>query len=489
MTLQHTFQILALTVLAGCAAGPDYLRPALQAPASYKEATGWKSAQPKDEVARGNWWEIYGDPQLNALVAEVAVSNQNVMAAAAQVRQAQALLGSARASYWPTISGTLSASRGETPGALQATGNTDRLGLSAGWEADVWGRISRTVEANETSAAASAADLSAALLSAQATLVQSYLQMRINDAQRRLLEKAIVAYERSLEITRNRYQAGVAGRGDVAQAETQLRSTQAQAIDLGVQRAQLEHAIATLIGRAPADLSLTPSEAIPSLPTIPVGLPSELLERRPDIAAAERRMAAANAQIGVAQAAFFPALTFSASGGYQNDSFSQLATLPNRFWSLGPMLALALFDGGARSAQKEQMMAAYDKSVATYRQTVLSAFQEVEDNLAALRVLESEAEAQQAAQRYAHEALALTDNQYQAGTVSYLNVVIAQATSLAADRASLAVSGNRLVASSLLLKALGGDWNGSRHADVSPLEDGDARNPQAKGQPRQLMSK
>jgi len=448
-----------LALLSGCAVGPDYRRPAVDTPAAYKEAEGWKSAQPRDEAARGKWWQVYGDPELNALVEQVQVSNQNVIAAAAQVRQAQALLGVARAGYFPTLSGDLSASRGSAAGA-SAVGNTDRLSLSAAWEADVWGRIGRTVEANRAQVQASAADLRAALLSAQATLVQSYLQLRVNDAERRLLDQTIAAYRRSLAITRNRYAAGVAGRSDVAQAETQLRSTQAQAIDLGVARAQLEHAIATLDGRPPADFRLPPSDAIPSLPTIPVGLPSALLERRPDIAAAERRVAAANAQIGVAQAAFFPAFSFSASGGYQNSSLSQLTALPNRFWSLGPALAASLFDAGARSAQKAQAIAAYDQSVAGYRQTVLSAFQEVEDNLAALRILADEAEAQRAARASAAEALQLTDNQYQAGTVSYLNVVTAQAAALGADRASLAIAGSRLAASVSLQKALGGDWRG-----------------------------
>jgi NodT family efflux transporter outer membrane factor (OMF) lipoprotein len=467
--IRRTSLLCALALLAGCAVGPDYRRPAAETPAAYKEIQGWKLAEPRDDLTRGNWWEIYGDPELNTLVRQVEVSNQNVRAAEAQVRQALAILGSARAANYPTVSAGLGASRGQGTSASSSTGttvvtpgaairNTDRVSLGAAWEADVWGRIARTVEADEAAAEASAADLQAALLSARATLVQTYLQLRINDAQRRLLEQTIVAYERSLTITRNRYEAGVAGRSDVAQAETQLRSTQSQAIDLGVQRAQLEHAIATLLGRAPADFRLPPGDAIPSLPSIPVGLPSELLERRPDIAGAERRIAAANAQIGVAQAAFFPALTFSASGGYQNSSFSQLMTLPNRFWSLGPSLAATLFDGGARSAQKEQAIAAYDRSVAIYRQAVLVAFQDVEDNLAALRILAEEAEAQRAAQMAAAEALALTDNLYQAGTVSYLNVVSAQAASLAADRASLGITGSRLVASVLLQKALGGGW-------------------------------
>ncbi|MDD5247591.1 MAG: efflux transporter outer membrane subunit [Rhodocyclaceae bacterium] len=467
--MNHRLSLFCISLLlAGCAVGPDYRRPDVDTPAAYKEAGTWKTAQPQDEAARGNWWEIYGDAALNALVPQVEVTNQNVRAAAAQYRQALALLGSARAAYYPTLTGDLTANRAQgtspsTTGATTVTPgapirNTVRPSLTASWEADVWGGIARNVEANESSAQASAADLQAALLSAQATLVQTYMQLRVNDAQQRLLGQTLTAYERSLEITRNRYEAGVAGRVDVAQAEAQLRSTQAQAIDLRAQRAQFEHAIAVLVGKAPANFTLAASAGLPALPATPGGLPSALLERRPDIAGAERRMAAANAQIGVAQAAFFPTLTLGASAGYQNSSFAQLFTLPNRFWSIGPALALTLFDAGARSSQKEAAVAGYDKSVATYRQTVLAAFQEVEDNFAALRVLADEAEAQQAATRAAAEALELTENQYQAGTVSYLNVVTTQAAALAAARADLDVAGRRLVANATLLKALGGSW-------------------------------
>ena len=459
--------LFALLTLAGCAVGPDYHRPEVATPAAYKEAGDWKPAEPKDGTFRGNWWEIYGDAELNALVAQVAISNQNVLAAAAQYQQALALLGVAQSAYYPTLSGSLSGSRGQA--AISTTGtvaavpansvlNTARLGYSASWEADLWGRIGRNVESGEAAAQASNGDLQSALLSAQATLVQTYFQLRANDAQQRLLNQTIIAYQRSLQITRNRYEAGVAGRVDVAQAETQLKSTQAQAIDLGVQRAQFEHAIAVLVGQAPANFQLTPTAGIPALPAVPAALPSALLERRPDIAAAERRMAAANAQIGVAQAAFFPALSFSSTGGYQNSSLSHLATLPHRFWSIGPSLALTLFDAGARSAQKESAMAAYDKSVAAYRQAVLAAFQEVEDNLAALRLLADEAVVQQAATQSAAEVLALTENQYQAGTVSYLNVVTAQATALGAQRSNLDIANRRLLANAILLKALGGDW-------------------------------
>ena len=447
--------------LAGCMVGPDYQRPDVETPAAFKEAGAWKAAEPADEKPRGSWWEAYGDEELNALVAKVAISNQNVLSAAAQYRQAVAVLEGARASYFPTLGTSLAGTRAQSLTAAPATTaspatNTVKFSLSASWEADLWGQIGRAVESSDASAQASAADLGAALLSAQATLVQTYFQLRTTDAQIHLLQATVVAYERSLEITKNRYEAGVAGRVDVAQAEAQLQSTRAQTLDLGVQRSQYEHAIAVLIGKPPAEFRLEAKTDVPTLPPIPAAIPSALLERRPDIAGAERRTAAANAQIGVAQSAFFPALTLGASGGYQNDALSGLVALPHRFWSLGPTLALTLFDGGARSAQKSSAAATYDKAVATYRQTVLSAFQEVEDNLAALRILGEEEGVQKAATRSAEEALALTQNQYIAGTVSYLNVVTAQATALTAQRSEIDILGRRLIAHGTLLKALGG---------------------------------
>ncbi len=459
---------LVLLTLAGCAVGPDYERPAVAVPAAFKEAGEWKVAEPKDEAPRGKWWEIYGDVQLNALVEQVAISNQNVRAAEAQYRQAVAALDATRAGLFPTLNANVSASRGQgatgaTSGATTSGGpvrETDRVSLGVGWEADVWGRIRRGVESGQASAQAGVADLQGPLLSAQATLVQVYIQLRVSDAQRRLLDRNVVAYQRSLEITRNRYEAGVAGKVDVAQAETQLKSLQAQVIDVQLQRAQLEHAIAALIGKTPSEFSLAPTETLPALPAAPRALPSALLERRPDVAAAERRAAAANAEIGVAQAAFFPALTLSASGGYQSSSWAHLLSLPNRFWSIGPALALTLFDAGARSARKEGAVAGYDRAVATYRQTVLTAFQEVEDNLAALRLLADTDEIQRAAAASAAEALRLTENQYKAGTVSYLNVVSTQSASLNAERNLIEVTGRRLLASAALQKALGGGWSG-----------------------------
>ncbi|MEO6422008.1 MAG: efflux transporter outer membrane subunit [Candidatus Nitrotoga sp.] len=456
--------------MAGCAVGPDYERPGFIAPAAFREeANHWKLAEPRDHKLRGKWWEIYGDIQLNALVHQVSISNQTIHSAEAQYRQALALLGVARSRYFPTVSGNFAHTRGQgtsstnsgvtIPGnPTAAITNTNRILVNASWEADLWGRIGRTVELNQAAAEASAADLQSALLSIQSTLVQTYFQLRINDAQRKLLDQTTLAYERSLQITKNRYEAGIAGRSDVVQADTQLKSTQAQAIDLGVQRAQLEHAIAVLIGKAPSNFLLKPSTILPNLPEFPAGLPSELLERRPDIAAAERRIKAANAQIGVTQAAFFPSLILGASTGYQSSLLSNLISLPRRVWSLGPSIAATLFDGGLRSSQKEQAIASFEKSVADYRQIVLSGFQEVEDNLSTLRILNEEAKVQIEATRSAKESVTLFNNQYIAGTVSYLNVVTAQATALDADIRSLNITGRSLVASTALLKALGGGW-------------------------------
>ena len=489
--------LCAALALAGCAVGPDYVRPDVAVPAQYKALAhapegwpGWKPAQPADDMPRGRWWERFGDAHLNALAEQVDISNQNVRAAEARFRQAQSALDQTRAAWFPDIGGNAASTRGQSASsgssevsgsgggsgsgsnngaAARAIRTTHRLSLSVNWELDVWGRIRRSVEAGEAKLAASAADLRTARLSAQLLLVQSYLHARVVDAQRSLLEKTVAAYQRALEITRNRFAAGVAGRLDVAQAEAQLKSVQAQLADLGIQRAQYEHAIAVLIGKAPADFSLMPHVVappsplwpggLPALPEIPPGLPSALIERRPDIAAAERRVAAANAEIGVAQAAFFPTVTLGGSGGYQGSSLSHLLSLPNRFWSLGPALAMNLFDAGARSAAKAQAVAAYDASVAAYRQSVLAGFQEVEDASMSLRLLAEAAGIQGEAVRAAAEALQIADDQYLAGTVSYLNVVTAQAASLNAERSAIDIAGRRLLAAAALIKALGGDWS------------------------------
>ncbi|WP_428827959.1 efflux transporter outer membrane subunit [Azonexus sp. IMCC34842] len=453
--------IASIFLLGGCALGPDFIRPKVETPSAFREAPKhWKVAEPRDLETQSTWWEIFGDPQLDKLVQQATDANQTILAADANYRQALAVIGSSRAALFPNLGSSVSNSRGQsagTNGAIANTRTTDRVALSSAWELDIWGRLRRTLESSTSTAEATAGDLAAARLSVQSTLVQSYLQLRINDAQQSLLERTLTIYHRSHEITRNRYQAGVASQADVAQAETQLLSTEAQLVDLGIQRAQLEHAIAALTGKLPSDLLLERSDRVPNLPEVPLVLPSALLERRPDIAAAERRVAAANAQIGVAQAAFFPNLTLSASGGYQNSSFADILSAPYRFWSVGPALALTLFDAGARSSAKEQAMAGYDRSVATYRQTVLTAFQEVEDNLAALRILSTEKEIQKNATRAANEFQTLTNNQYLAGTVSFLNVATAQAAALSAERSSLDILNRQLIATVGLVKALGGE--------------------------------
>ena len=459
--------------LAGCAVGPDYQRPPAPVPASYKELRAsdgslWKPAQPRDEVPRGPWWQAFGDPELNRLEEAVSISNLNLRIAEAQYRQAQALAQGAQAAWWPTLAANLSESRSRSSSSpasnTVSTSNNSSvrssytLTANAAWEADIWGRIQRSVEAGQANAQASAADLEGVRLSIQASLAQNYFLLRIADEQQRLYQATVAAYQKSLQLVKNQHAVGVASLADVMQATTQLKTAQAQGIDLGVQRAQLEHAIALLLGKAPADFSLPPAPLTASLPAIPVGLPSTLLERRPDIAAAERRAAAANAQIGVAKAAWFPALTLTASSGFQSSTLANWFSAPNRLWSIGPALAETLFDGGKRQAASDQANAAYDASVASYRQTVLGGLLEVEDNLATLRILDEEAKVQDEAVQAARKSLHLTTQQYQAGTVSYLNVVNVQTTALNNERTATTLLGRRLTASVLLVKALGGGW-------------------------------
>jgi NodT family efflux transporter outer membrane factor (OMF) lipoprotein len=463
--------VAAMAMLAGCTVGPDYVRPPVETPSSFKESQEWKVAQPRDQGPRGNWWDVFGDSTLNDLVSKVDIDNQNIKVAEANVRQARALTAQARSAFFPTVTGGASATRASAGGGRSGSSGTSTgtaggprvsnaysVDLDATWELDLWGRVRRNVESAEAGAQASQAELDAAKLSAQAQLVQDYLLLRVQDAQIQLLKDTAEAYERSLQLTRNQYAVGVAGRSDVALAETQLKSTQAQALEAGIQRAQLEHAVALLMGKPPSEVSIAPVPVERSFPDIPPGLPSELLERRPDIAAAERRVAAANAQIGVAQAAFYPTLTLSATGGFASSSFANLFSTPARFWSLGAALAQTIFDAGLRQAQTEQAIAAYDATVATYRQTVLTGFQEVEDNLAALRILEQEAAVQEEAVKSARESLAITLNQYRAGTANYLAVIVVQAQALANERTAVGILGQRLSASVALIKALGGGW-------------------------------
>jgi NodT family efflux transporter outer membrane factor (OMF) lipoprotein len=470
-------QLLLLVITAGllllpiaCSVGPDYVRPTTVVPPAFKEVGDWKVAEPSDHKMPEKWWETFNDPQLNTLEEQVNISNQNIAVAEAQYRQAQALVQAAQAAFFPTVTGGVSFTRSLRSGTITnnpvATGvptSDFNLPVNFSWEADVWGRIRRSVEASRASAQASAADLQAARLSVQTALAQNYFQLRALDAQKKLLDATVAAYQKSLELTTNRYNGGVATKGDVLFAETQLKSTQAQAIDVGVQRAQLEHAIALLTGKPASLFSLPPLalniDATP--PDIPPGVPSELLERRPDIAGAERRMAAANAQIGVVKAAWFPRATLSAAGGYESGSTAQWLTWPSHFWSLGPALAETLFDGGLRSAQTAQARAAYDATVAFYRQTVLTGFQEVEDNLAALRILEQEAMTQQEALKAARQSLAFTMNQYKAGTINYLAVIVIQAAVLNSESTAVNIMARRMNAGVLLVKALGGGWNAS----------------------------
>lgn len=463
--------------LSACTIGPDYKRPSTAADKqadehssdAFKEAQmgAWKIAEPADTAQRGDWWQVFGDEQLNALQAQLVAANQNIAAAEARYRQARAAAQAARASYFPDISLSASSARGTTTSSLSNEQSSAQkiVTLDAVWELDVWGRIRREVEAGEAGVQASAADYAAALLSAQAELAQNYFLLHITDAQKKLLDRTVVDYEKSLQLTQNRYNVGVVGRADVAQAQAQLKAAQAQAVDIDIDRAQLEHAIAILVGKAPANFSISKTE-LPdfftelktTLPEIPLTLPSSLLERRPDIAAAERRVIAANAQIGVARAAYFPQLSLSATGGYRSTSFSNLFEAPNRFWSIGPSLSLPLFDAGLRSAQNKQAVAVYDETVAMYRQTVLTGLQEVEDNLVALDRLNKEVRYQQEAVAASREALQLVNNQYKAGTVGFLNVLTAETAAFNNERTLLQAQGRQYTASVLLIKALGGGW-------------------------------
>ncbi len=467
--------LLSALALAACTVGPDYVRPTptptAPFPTAFKESAGWKVAQPDDASIGQGWWKLFNDPLLSALEEQVVISNQNVAAAEAQYRQAKALVQAARAGYYPTVTVGPSVTRSQRSGSLSTAGavggggpaaSTDySLPIDLSWEADIWGRIRRSVEASRDSSQASAADLAAAQLSAQAELAQDYFLLRSQDAQRKLLDETVASYQKAWELTRNRYTSGVAAKSDLLQAETQLKTAKAQAIDLDVQRAQLEHAIALLIGKPASSFSIAVAPVVDVFPAIPAGLPSQLLERRPDIASAERRMAAANAQIGVAKAAYYPKVSLSASAGLEALSLANWFSWPSRFWALGGALSETVFDGGLRRAQTEQARAAYDATVANYRQTVLTGFQEVEDNLAALRILEAEAKAQDDAVNASRETLAVTLNQYRAGIVSYLNVTVAQATALANEKAAVAILARRHTAGVLLIKALGGGWDAS----------------------------
>jgi NodT family efflux transporter outer membrane factor (OMF) lipoprotein len=470
-----------LALIASCAVGPDYKRPPFKTAPAYKEEEGWKPSEPSDALNRGPWWTIFDDQVLDQLEAKVDVSNENVKAAVAAYDQAKALVDQARAGFWPTLSGSASRIRSQsaagsfttlptgTGGTGASTGSTVitgrsstttySAGVTADWTLDIWGQIRRTVESDKASAQASAAALAAARLSAQTTLATDYFELRAQDQLQKLLDDTVVAEQLSLKITESRYRFGVAAKADVVSAEAQLLSSQAQQINAKIQRALLEHAVAVLVGLQPAEFSVIPIAMRTDVPTVPAGVPSVLLERRPDVAEAERKMAAANAQIGVAKAAYFPSLTLSGSDQYTSSKWSHLISLPNRAWSLGPTLAETLFDAGARSAQVRQARAVYESNAASYRQTVLSGFEQVEDQIATLRILEQQSVVEESAVKAAREAEALTLNQYKAGTVPYSSVITAQTTRLAAEETALTVLSSRLQASVALIEALGGGWS------------------------------
>jgi NodT family efflux transporter outer membrane factor (OMF) lipoprotein len=461
--------VIAAFQLTGCTVGPKYHRPAAEVPPTYKEVGDWKPAQPNDQNVGGNWWEIFQDPQLNALEAQVNVSNQNLKAAEALYTQARAVLRYYRADYFPTVTVDPTATRNKTsanrqPHSAQFSGAnyTDlQIPFELSYQVDVWGRVRRTVESYREQAQASAADLATVNLSMHAQLALDYFQARMLDAEEQLLNSTVKQYEQALELIENRFAGGLASDLEVQQARTQLETTRAQAIDVGVARAQYEHAVAVLIGKPPASFSLAPLPLTMPPPPIPVGLPSELLERRPDIAAAERLMASANAQIGVAKAAYYPLVNLAAVGGFESGSITTLLSGPSILWSAGPSALFTIFDVGRRRAASDQAIAAYDQAVANYRQTVLTGFQQVEDNVAALRILEHEAQVQDRAVTAAQKYLELAITRYTGGVTSYLEVTTAQSAALSDEITAVNILGRRMVDAVTLVQALGGGWNSS----------------------------
>jgi NodT family efflux transporter outer membrane factor (OMF) lipoprotein len=479
--------LLCALLMTSCSVGPDYKRPDVTTPDAYKEIGKWDKAQPADDTPRGEWWTIYKDTTLNDLEKQVAVSNQNLKASEAAYRQALAAVQEARSAYFPTLDADTSAthtkrSSGSNVGVVNSgtgpvvTGGSNRSNnqynadLSADWEIDLWGRIGRTVQNEKDLAQASAADLASATLSLQSTLAIDYFELSAVDQLKKLLDDTVKADSRSLQIAQNQYKVGIVSKADVVQAQSQVDAVRSQAINIGIQRAQLEHAIAVLIGKAPAELTLAETKDLPEPPVVPVGVPSTLLQRRPDIAVAERQVAAANEQIGIAESAYYPDLTLSATGGLAGSTFGNLFKTSNFVWSVGPDLGLTLFDGGARSAQVKEAQAGYDQQVALYRQAVLTAFQQVEDNLSAVTILEQQAKVQADVVASAAEASRIIQNQYNAGTVVFTDVVTVQNTELAQRQTALTIRQNRLTSSVQLVTALGGGWDGNLTPDPAPAE-------------------
>lgn len=462
----HVFLALTISaILSGCAVGPDYVRPQIDIAAEYREpADGWKYATPADDHPLSDtWWTLYQDERLNELITAIDVDNQSLKINEARYRQARALLSAAQSGLFPMFDIGASASRAQSNTGSSRAGPSNQysVALNASWDIDLWGRVRRDIEAQQANLELSKAELDALRLSLQTALAQAYFQLRVTDARIALMDETVAAYQTSYEMTQNRYNAGIVTRSDVSQALTQLESARTQRIDLELTRIQNENTLALLVGKTPAQFSIVVdrSTRLP-LPEIPVAVPSELLERRPDIASAERAVAAANANIGVAQAAFYPSLALSASGGYRTNHWSDWFDVPNRIWSLGAGLAQFIFDGGRREATLEASIASYDATVASYKQTVLNAFGEVENNLSALRVLNDEMRSQQATLNAARETETLTINQYKAGTTTYLNVVIAQTARLNAENNQIQLRGRQLSATASLINALGGGWHG-----------------------------
>lgn len=454
--------IMLALLLSGCTLGPDYHRPEMSVPVHYKEAKGWQQATPQDDLHKGEWWAVYHDATLSSLLSQVSINNQNVANYAAQYRQAQALASQSRAELFPSLgydsSVTRSGSHATTGSSQRTTSSSHQAELSASWELDLWGKLRRTLEENKASAQASAAELANITLSAQSELAQDYFQLRIMDQKIALYQQSIDAYQRYLTVIQNKYQTGSESRATLAQAQMQLESARASAQDYQWQRAQMEHAIALLVGKAPADFSLPVAKLDATLPTVPAALPTQLLQRRPDIAYAERNVAAANAAVGVAIAGYFPDLTLSASGGVSASTLHNLFSLPNRIWSLGPELSGTLLDFGATSSQVEQARASYDASVASYRQSVLEALQEVEDELVELNTLQGEMASQQRATAAAQESARVTRNQYDAGMIDYLDVATTENSSLSEQQNLLSLQSTQWVSSVALIAALGGGW-------------------------------
>jgi NodT family efflux transporter outer membrane factor (OMF) lipoprotein len=463
-----TLVLLAgLVSLTGCAVGPKYHLPSAPTAPAYKEMGNWKTAQPSDQNLGGNWWDIFQDPQLNALEQQVNVSNQNLKAAVAQYQEARAALRYARADYYPTITTSPSATREKfsSNSALTAlrgaTVNDFTIPLDLSYQVNAWGRVSRNVELYRTEAQASAADLAVVNLTIHADLAVDYFAARSLDAEEKILRDTVVQYEQALQLNEDRYQGGVASEVDVEQARTILKTTRAQLVDVGVARAQYEHAVAVLAGKPPAEFALPPLPLTTPPPPIPVGVPSELLERRPDIAASERLVASANAQVGLAKLAYYPVVNLFASGGFDSKSITTLIQGPSTIWAVGASAAVTVFDVGRRRALNDQARAAYDSTVDSYRQTVLTAFQEVEDNLAALRILEEEAGIQAEAVQAAERSLDLSNTRYDGGVTSYLEVITAQNAALSDEVTAVNILGRRMASAVLLIEALGGGWDRS----------------------------